>query len=195
MSIAVLYARRDSVYKTIGGLDVYDIDRDARTWQGGTQLVAHPPCRAWGRLRKFAKPRDDEKQLALHAVSMLRQYGGVLEHPESSSLWTHAGLPLPGHRDQWGGFTWAISQRWFGHPCEKRTWLYIVGMEPRDLPQWPMSFTPPTHVIGRFSRTKNKGKQLKYASQKMREHTPPELAHWLVEVAARCSAPTYKEQE
>ncbi|MWL55341.1 hypothetical protein GQL84_23735, partial [Escherichia coli] len=58
--------------------DVFDIERDARTFAGGMPVVAHPPCRAWGRLRKFAKPRPDEKALALFAVAQVRAFGGVL---------------------------------------------------------------------------------------------------------------------
>lgn len=56
MDVAVLFARQDSTYKALSGVDVYDIDRDARTFQGGMPVVAHPPCRAWGRLRAFANP-------------------------------------------------------------------------------------------------------------------------------------------
>ena len=90
--IAVLFARQDSIYKTLPGCDVLDIERDARNWPGGCPVVAHPPCRAWGRLRAFAKPRNDEKELALLAIEHVRQFGGVLEHPAASTLWDAAGL-------------------------------------------------------------------------------------------------------
>ena len=49
--VAAMFVRADSVYKTIPGVDCWDIDRDARLWPGGCPVVAHPPCRAWGRLR------------------------------------------------------------------------------------------------------------------------------------------------
>ena len=81
MTITVLFARRDSVYKTMGA-DVWDADRNALYWRGGNPVVAHPPCRAWGRLRKFAKPQPGELDLARFAVAQVRRYGGVLEHPE-----------------------------------------------------------------------------------------------------------------
>ena len=42
--IAILFARKDSVYKAMPGLDVYDFERDALTWPGGAPLIAHPPC-------------------------------------------------------------------------------------------------------------------------------------------------------
>ena len=99
MTVAVLFARADSCYKALPGCDVWDAERDARRWPGGCPVVAHPPCRAWGRLRHFAKPRPDEKALALWAVEQVRKFGGVLEHPASSTLWPAAGLPAPGARD------------------------------------------------------------------------------------------------
>lgn len=104
--VAVLFARADSIYKTMPGCDVYDIERDARTWPGGCPVVAHPPCRAWGRLRKFAKPRDDEKSLGPWAVEQVRTWGGVLEHPAESTLFAHCGMPRPGQfPDEHGGWS------------------------------------------------------------------------------------------
>ena len=66
--VAVLFARQDSVYKGMPGVDVYDIEHDARQWLGGTPGIFHPPCRAWGRLRTFAKPRKGERLCATWAV-------------------------------------------------------------------------------------------------------------------------------
>ena len=48
MTVAILFARSDSYYKTLPECDVWDIERDARKWPGGAPVVAHPPCRAWG---------------------------------------------------------------------------------------------------------------------------------------------------
>jgi hypothetical protein len=50
MTVAVLFARSDSHYKALPGVDVWDSERDARKWLGGSPVVAHPPCRAWGAL-------------------------------------------------------------------------------------------------------------------------------------------------
>lgn len=183
--VAVLFARQDSVYKSLAGCDVFDIDRDARTWPGGCQVVAHPPCRAWGRLRAFAKPRPDEKQLAFFAVNQVRKFGGVLEHPEASTLWREASLPKIGERDQWNGYTLPISQKWWGHRAEKKTWLYIVGVEPVDLPVMPLVLGEASHVVGLYSG-RDKSNCRPAISKAEREHTPAELAVWLVEVAKRC---------
>lgn len=169
--VAVLFARADSCYKRLPGCDVWDADRDARRWPGGAPVVAHPPCRAWGRLRQFAKPREDEKDLARLAVDLVRQWGGVLEHPASSSLWPDRGLPRPGRgRDSWGGWTLAAPQSWWGHRAEKASWFYIVGVGPRDLPAIPFE------LGGGVQLLENLGKAA-------REHTPPDLAAWLVQVA------------
>jgi len=79
--VAVLFARDDSVYKTLPGCDVWDTERDARRWPGGAPVVAHPPCRLWAKLRQFAKAEDPEaeRRLAVDAVEHVRVFGGVLE--------------------------------------------------------------------------------------------------------------------
>ena len=40
MTVAVLFARADSVYKTMPGVDVWDEARDARQWPGSGPAVA-----------------------------------------------------------------------------------------------------------------------------------------------------------
>jgi len=172
--IAALYVRNDSVYKEYPIIDCYDIDRDARTFKGGMPVIAHPPCRAWGKLKAFAKPRSGEKELALHAVQVVRENGGVLEHPSGSSLFGTI-LPRPGKMDEWG-FTLSVNQFWFGHKAQKKTYLYIVGIKPHGIPEYPISFDLPTHGV---SRTKN----LKEISKADRERTPRMFAEWLIETA------------
>lgn len=187
--VAVLFARADSIYKTFPECDVYDIERDARTWPGGCPVVAHPPCRAWGRLSHMANPRPDEKDLARWAVKQVREWGGVLEHPNASRLWADQGLALPGEgKDEFGGWTLPIFQQWFGHRAEKSTLLYIVGCEPGDLPPIPYIMGTATHTIASSkSRQHRDHPQFRpEVSKAEREHTPPEMARWLVELAKRC---------
>lgn len=194
MTVAVLFARQDSTYKTLPVCDVYDIDRDARTWAGGAAVIAHPPCRGWGRLRHMAKPRHDEKELAIFAVRQVRAFGGVLEHPAFSTLWPAAGLPEPGRRDEFGGWTLPISQSWWGHKARKDTWLYIVGIEPAEIPDLPIVLGESSHVIATSVRRMD-GSRLRKGdagwrpacTKAEREHTPPALAEWLVRLAGRCS--------
>lgn len=173
LDVAVLFAREDSVYKRLPGVDVFDLARDARTYHGPLPVVAHPPCRAWGRLRHFAKPRPDEKALALFAVHAVRSWGGVLEHPANSTLWPAAGLPAPGALDCFGGFTYPVSQQWFGHRAPKLTWLYVCGVQPRAIPVVPFELGT---AAGRIARM----------GQREREATPEAFARWLVELARRC---------
>ena len=194
-TVAVLFARADSVYKTLPDCEVYDIGRDARTYDGPWPVVAHPPCRAWGRLRHMAKPRPDERNLARLAVALVREFGGVLEHPQASTLWPAQRLPAPGQRDDMGGWTLGITQHWWGHRATKATLLYIVGCEPRDIPPLPeLRLGEGTHVIAQDTRAVNGERRLKagefgwrpFVTHAEREHTPPELALWLVELARRC---------
>lgn len=189
----MLFARADSNYKAIPFVDVYDVARDARTFRGGCPVVAHPPCRAWGRLRHFAKPRIDERELAIWAIRKVRECGGVLEHPAASRLWPELELPRPGRRDAFGGFTLPIHQNAFGHRAEKPTFLYVCGVEPGDIPALPLALGEATHVIAQ-GRTRKDGTRLKKGmpgwrpevSKAEREHTPPLLAAWLVDLAIRC---------
>lgn len=188
-TVAVLFARADSVYKTMPECDVYDIDRDARTWPGGCPVVAHPPCRAWGRLSHMANPRPDEKDLARWAVRKVREWGGVLEHPNASRLWVDQQLPAPGEVDEFGGFTLPIFQQWFGHRAQKATLLYVVGVERRDVPQMPMVLGEASHVIASSTHRQKRGHpQFRpEVTRAEREHTPHDLASWLVELARRCN--------
>jgi hypothetical protein len=188
-TVAVLFARGDSVYKTLPGCDVWDAERDARKWPGGSAVVAHPPCRGWGRLAHMAKPRFDELNLAVFAVDQVRRFGGVLEHPAWSKLWARCDLPAPGTRDAFGGWTLPIHQHWFGHRAEKSTWLYIVGCPPADIPEMPLVLGKAHFVVGTSGRRKD-GSRLGVAreiTKPEREHTPIDLVKWLVELARRCA--------
>jgi hypothetical protein len=187
MTVAILFARADSYYKTLPDTDVYDMARDARTWPGGAPAVYHPPCRAWGQLSHMAKPRPDEKDLARWSVKMLRQFGGVLEHPAKSKLWADQQLPPVGQVDEYGGWTMPICQNWWGHRAEKKTLLYIVGVTHHDLPDYPMTLGEASHVISSSRRWYRGDTNLKpWVTHAEREHTPAALAEWLVEVARRC---------
>ena len=172
-NVSVLFARSDSCYFDLVA-DVWDAGRDARLYAGLNPVVCHPPCRAWGRLRHWAKPRPDEKALALFAVDQVRRCGGVLEHPWGSTLWKAAQLPLPGHgSDAWGGWTLLVDQGWWGHVAPKPTYLYIVGVTRAEIGELPVQLR------------RAEGRTLKL-SPADRERTPPLFARFLVELAARC---------
>jgi len=199
VDVAALFCRADSHYKTLEGVDVYDMDRDARTYDGPWPVVAHPPCRSWGRLRAFAKPRADERNLARMAVGLVREFGGVLEHPAGSTLWKAQTLPRPGERDQYGGWTLAAPQKWWGHRAEKATWFYVVGCEPDEIPPLPIKLGQAEGVI-RLDQRRPNGTHIRKGdpdwvprlSAAENEHTPPELAEWLITLARRCALPNHR---
>jgi len=179
-TVAVLFARSDSVYKSLPGADVWDLERDALRWPGGSAVVAHPPCRMWGRLRPFARGDAQEKALAVHALGLVRRCGGVLEHPAHSSLWKRCNLPRPGEfADEWGGWTLAVDQFDFGHEARKPTWLYVVGVAPSDLPPIPRREGRPARCI-RKPRDCIGPPTLTHDD---RERTPAPFANWLLDLA------------
>lgn len=183
--IAALFVRRDSVYKTMAGVDAFDFDRDALTFAGGMAVVAHPPCRGWGRLRQFSHASEQEIALGPWAVDQVQRCGGVLEHPSSSTLFAHCSLPRPGEfPDQFGGWTLAIEQFHWGHRAQKATWLYIVGRPFSDVPAMPFRPGVPTHCV----RPTKTHPRLPSITKAEREHTPALLASWLVDLARSCAS-------
>ena len=191
--VAILFVRLHfSYYRNISDVEIYDISRDARTYNGPHPVVAHPPCRAWGRLRHMAVHQPGEKDLARRAVFLVRQFGGVLEHPAGSMLWHEEVLPLPGQQDAFGGWTLPVSQKWWGHEAEKPTWLYIVGCTPKNIPPIPFSIAPAIGICGTPGRRRD-GSRLRPGdtgyrpeiAKSKRELTPPRFAAWLVELAHR----------
>ena len=179
-NVAALFVRADSSYKSMRGVDAWDEVRDASRYLGPWPVVAHPPCRGWGRLRHLAKVRPGELALALFAVDRVRRFGGVLEHPASSQLWQAAGLPRPGERDAFGGFTYVVHQSWWGHRAPKATWLYVVGVDPSYFPAVPFHLGLSDGRVELMGRAE-------------RERTPERFATWLVELARRCGASAVRE--
>jgi len=187
--VAVLFAMKDSIYKTLPGCDVYDKDRNALTFTGGMPIIAHPPCRTWGTLKAFSTAPQSEHELAIWAIEQVRKWGGVLEHPKGSTLFRETKCGLPGGLpDEHGGILIQIDQFHWGHKARKRTLLYIVGTY--DLPPIPKRKGKPTHVIDRPGKNRKKERpnsagKLPWCSKKEREATPLDFAKWLVEVARR----------
>lgn len=171
MKVTALFTRTNSIYNKLG-IETWDINKDALNWPGGNAIIAHPPCRAWGDLRGMAKPRPGEKQLAIWAIGQIRKWGGILEHPAKSQLWNEMNLPLRDNKDEWGGWTLCIDQYWFGHKARKRSNLYIVGCEPKNIPPYAIKYEPVTTTVERLSR-------------QAREATPEPMAKWLIQLAQK----------
>ena len=158
----ILYTARTTIYSAIEGTDCWGIDRDARLWSGPGKCIAHPPCGHWGKYNhKCTLPGRDCASIAL---SQVRKFGGILEHPASSTIWRHVVKPGEG-RDFYNGFTIDIDQSVYGHAATKSTRLYCVNCQAPKPPMFP--FTHRTKPLERMSR-------------RQREATPPALAAALV---------------
>ena len=143
--VAALYVERGGTYFGIPWVDAWDIERDARRYRGPYPVVAHPPCQRWGRYwhgspnnpHQFRLGEDDGCFAA--ALTSVRNYGGVLEHPAYSHAWRYFGLSTPPSSGGWvqaddfGGITCCVEQGHYGHISRKATWLYAVGVSTFDL--------------------------------------------------------------
>lgn len=186
-NVSALFIRHDSIYKKLLA-DCYDMERDAMTFDKKQSVIAHPPCRSWSKLRALSKATQEEKNLAPWAVELIRKVGGVLEHPASSALWKEnkLQLPMPGAGyDKFGGWSLSIDQFWFGHKAKKATWLYILGCNKMEIPEYPLCFDAIQYVV--TSTAKNKKQPKKTISKKDREATPVLFAKWLIELALICN--------
>ncbi len=155
--IAALFVETGGCYFGMPGVDPWDEARDARGYSGPHPVVAHSPCQRWGRFwhGSTRKPHQfrlgEDKGCFAAALTAVRNYSGVLEHPEGSKAWKFFGLRPPAQgagwskADDFGGFTCCVDQGHYGHFARKQTWLYAVGValpdliwerHPQIIPQW-----------------------------------------------------------
>lgn len=134
--VAALYVQTNGAYFNRPDVDPWDERRDARRYAGPFPVVAHPPCSRWCMLAhvnqaRYGQKIGDDGGCFAHALSAVRQFGGVLEHPASTIAWRVFGLVEP-VRGAWircldGGWVTEVAQVQYGHPARKLTWLYYVG--------------------------------------------------------------------
>lgn len=157
MTIAAIFVQEGGSYYGLDGVDPWPESRDARKYNGPHPVVAHPPCNLWCRMAKanyvraggeHNRPGNDKGCFA-SALSSVRLFGGVLEHPASTSAWKRYGLtrPVKGKWIQSGdGWVCEVWQSAYGHKANKATWLYYVGRRaPFDL-DWARPIG--THAVG-----------------------------------------------
>lgn len=139
--IAALFVAERGIYANLADVDMWGVTRDARCYPGPYPVIAHPPCERWGRYwsggpsARVRHLKGDDGGCFAAALRAVREYGGVLEHPEASHAWRAFGLNPPPRWGGWvnadfeGGWTCCVEQGHYGHPARKATWLYAVGID------------------------------------------------------------------
>lgn len=161
--IAALFVATGGCYYGLDGVDPWDAARDARKYPGSAPVVAHPPCQLWTNFAhlnfkryggEHNRPGNDGGCFGA-AISHVRKFGGVLEHPAGSHAWKAFFLEKPAS-EGWkhigsGEYVCEVWQSAYGHKARKRTWLFYAGRPPREL-RWERN--PGTHQVGWFDRVK-----------------------------------------
>jgi len=145
--ITALFVEDGGVYCDRAGIDPWTIERDARTYRGPYRVIAHPPCKRWGRYwsggpsAKVRRKLGDDDGCFAAALWAVRTFGGVIEHPEASKAWDWFGIARPNrrggwtHADAYDGRSCCVEQGHYGHRARNATWLYAVGCAPLEM-EW-----------------------------------------------------------
>jgi hypothetical protein len=195
--IAALFVEEGGVYAGPWG-----VSRDARGYPGTHPVVAHPPCKRWGRYwhggpsARVRRTLGDDGGCFASALDSVRRWGGVLEHPEASHAWRHFGLVRPPRAGGWVpagdgvGWTCCVEQGHYGHRARKATWLYVVGAA--ELPE--LRWGPSTgQRLDEGFRTAEERRRAKAAGHRPRPRltarervdTPVAFRELLLSIAAR----------
>ena len=207
--IAALYVETGGTYVNLPGIECWDEERDARLYDGPHPVVAHPPCPRWGRmwfgqpltvkLTGRRKTKGFDAGCFGSALTAVRNWGGVLEHPYGSHAWAWFGLAVPPRSGGWikadnfGGWTCCVEQGRYGHYARKPTLLYAVGT---DLPELDWGESEPRYdpeVIARMGlkRTKRLGEvgaRGGGTDSTPRIHTPAPFRDLLISMARSAGA-------
>lgn len=73
------------------------------------------------------------------ALTAVRTFGGVLEHPAKTKAWAAHDLPKPtgvGWQAFEYGYVCEVWQSAYGHLANKATWLYYCGVRPPFELRW-----------------------------------------------------------
>lgn len=184
-----MFVEPNGVYADAPDVDLWDEARDARTYDGPHPVVAHPPCNLWVNFAalnykryggEHNRPGNDGGCFA-SALSSVRRWGGVLEHPAFSRAWPAHDLPLPPRDGGWlevpgGGWACEVWQSAYGHKARKRTWLFCAGVEQPPELDWRRKAG--TRQVGWFDVRDKKPLGKKAASA-----TPPKFRDALLAIA------------
>ena len=193
--IAALFVETSGCYLNLPGVDLWDVERDARKYDGPWPAVAHPPCQLWGRFAhvnyarwggEHNRPGNDGGCFT-SALSKVMAFGGVLEHPAFSDAWAVHGLSKPPgigwFRHGLHEYVCEVWQSAYGFPARKRTWLFYCSYGAR--PPFDLNWARPagTHQIG-FHDQRGKEKNLPTISGKAASRTPIAFRDDLIRLAA-----------
>lgn len=184
INIAALFVETGGCYFELTGVDPWDINRDARKYNGPHPVIAHPPCDRWHQLSAVNAKRwgfkiNEDDGCFKSALWAVRRFGGILEHPAESRAFHYHGIPRP-QRGGWqktldGDWITEVDQAAYGHKARKRTWLLYSG---RTLPKtMDWTVTRGTHQIGAFDQIKP------LLSKKEALSTPIRFRDTLIELA------------
>jgi hypothetical protein len=194
--IAALFVEKGGAYFDLEGVDPWDIERDARTYDGPWAVVAHPPCDRWHQLSAVNAKRwgfkiDEDGGCFASALAAVRKFGGILEHPAESRAFKHHGIPEPvsggWQRTIDGDWVTEVDQAAYGHRARKRTWLLYSG---DSLPP-PLNWkpTPGEMQIGFFD------KQRPIMRKREAMATPVEFRDLLISMARSVRTPALESSE
>ena len=152
-------------------------------------MVAHPPCKRWGRwwgADGSASPGNDNGLFEL-ALNQVRQWGGVLEHPAHTHAWEKFNIRRPEEgcwSECWcGGWTTEVAQRNYGHRARKLTWLYASpGEKPVDL-DWSKPAQQTVYLCAPGRRKGKPGRKVELMGAVEARVTPLPFAKLLIEIA------------
>ena len=165
-TVAALFVEKGGVYFGLTDVEPWGVDRDARTYTGPHPVVAHPPCQRWGRFWHGSTRKPHQYRLGedggcfASALTAVRNYGGVLEHPAGSRAWEYFGLRKPKAGEGWvgadnhGGWTCQVDQKHYGHFAPKPTWLYAKSASLPELDWTKSDRMPPKWMIERYGESR-----------------------------------------
>ena len=162
--IAALYVQPKGCYANLPDVDPWPESRDARTYEGPWPVVAHPPCARWSKLagqveHRYGIRRGDDGGCFALVLDAVREWGGVLEHPEGSAAWRAHGLLAPPRAGGWVaagdgiGWTCCVDQGHYGHAAGKATWLYAAKVHSLPSLIWGRHARPRAGLTARQVRT------------------------------------------
>lgn len=191
--VAALFVEQGGVYFGLPHVDPWPEGRDARRYNGPLPVVAHPPCPKWSPLAYINRRRipgyeiGDDGGCFEAALSAVRRFGGVLEHPANTLAWRHFDLQRPS-RGLWlghnGAWVTEVDQGRYGHRARKRTWLYVTTWDEPPPLEW--SSAESTAIVSGFTH-QPRGQHVACEQRRVRpaeaSRTPVAFRDVLIEIA------------